>query len=146
MDEQFVRARVAGRHAANELSDLYIAESARLVKEHGVEASIAFLEQLRDNLVAIRPFPVPDPVPAPSADPSVPARDGVRAWDEDDLPNEFTLVVFDDYLRVETAEALNIGGKWLPKSVVMECDELENGDPVDEWPVKKWFARKEGLV
>ena len=144
MDEQFVRARVAGRHAANELSDLYIAESARLVKEHGVEASIAFLEQLRDNLVAIRPFPVtvPDPIPAPP----VPARDGVREWDEDDLPNEFMLVAFDDWVRVETADALNIGGRWLPKSVVMDFDELENGDPVDAWPVKKWFARKEGLV
>jgi len=144
-DEALIRARVAGRNAADEVAGLYVAESARLANEHGsqgLEASIAFLERLRDNLLAIRPLPpviVETPRPSPT---SLQSTD----YDEDDLPDGYVLVSFEDQVTAETDLAILIGDGdyWIPKSQLL--DPPQKGDYVESLPVREWFAEKEGLI
>lgn len=110
-----------------------------------------------DNLISIRPFPDPDeldldlrrPVlsrPRPPLPPNRGPNSEAREWSEDEIPNAYMLVEFkaevDGFTR---GGAIIIGDQCVPKSVLLEVESLLEGDAVDLWPVKKWFARKEGL-
>lgn len=143
-----VEAKVAGRNAAYELADLYVSQSADLMRahgKHGVVASVEFLETLRDSLVAIRPFKQDKPserAPAPKPAPVV--IDGVRQWQDWKVPDRFVLVEFDCCVEAMTEPAVLFGDRWVPKSQLLEIPEKDQ--PIGLWPVTKWFARKEGLV
>lgn len=140
MDEALVRARVAGRQAAHELADLYITESARLKEQHGLEASIAFLESLRDNLLAIRPLAVVKPSSA--IKPPPPARTG--GFQASDIPDGYVEVEFGEDVAAETEKAILLGQIWIPKSVIGECPS--KGDLVESLAIRRWFVEKEGLA
>ncbi len=141
IQESTIRSRKAGRDAAASLTELYIDESARLNAEHGLEASTAFLERLRDNLIAIRPLPTVEPEkPEPRIHES---PDGTREWDEREIPDRYVLVTFDAVCEVETDKAVKIGETWIPKSQIHEPPE--QGEYVGDHPVTQWFADKEGL-
>lgn len=139
--ESIVRARVAGRRAANELADLYVQEGSRINQEHGLEASIAFFETLRDNLIAIRPL---TPAVAPQSEPVAPqsARGGHSA-DWSDCPDGYVVVEFEADVEAETELAIKVGEHWIPKSQVLDCPS--EGDYVESLQVREWFAQKEGL-
>lgn len=147
VDEALVRARTAGRTSANELADLYIGQSAELKRaygDYGLEAAIAFLETLRDNLIAIRP-----PVKAvePPREKATKPRNGpapARDWNEDDFPDRFVLVEFNAPVVSETEKAVLIGNTWVPRSQIYEPPEA--GEHVGSWPVTEWFADKQGLA
>lgn len=141
MDEALVKARVAGRQAANELSDLYIQESARLKTEHGLEASITFLELLRDNLIAIRPLQVPAPSPPASKEVKQAPTGGFSA---SECPYGYVVVEFGEEIEAETERAILLGQRWIPKSQIHEYPE--KGDYVESLAVTEWFADKESLV
>ena len=146
------RRLVAGldvaRKQADELADLYVGASADLLREHGPEAATEFLERLRDSLVAIRPFEKPVPsavVPVVVTDVEQPnsVRSDVLDWDGD-LPRRFVLVDFGgEEVERETAEAIMIGGQWLPKSQLWEVPEV--GAFMGRWPLTKWLADKKDL-
>lgn len=150
MDEDHkrrVQGLVAARQQADELADLYVGASADLLREHGPEAATEFLERLRDSLVAIRPFEKPVPsavVPVVALDEQPNAdRSDVLDWDGD-LPRRFVLVDFGgEEVERETAEAIMIGGQWLPKSQLWEVPEV--GAFLGRWPITKWLAGKKGL-
>ena len=151
MDEnhkRLVAGLVAARKQADELADLYVGASADLLREHGPEAATEFLERLRDSLVAIRPFEKPVPsavVPVVVTDVEQPnsVRSDVLDWDGD-LPRRFVLVDFGgEEVERETAEAIMIGGQWLPKSQLWEVPEV--GAFMGRWPLTKWLADKKDL-
>ena len=150
MDEnhkRLVAGLVAARKQADELADLYVGASADLLREHGPEAATEFLERLRDSLVSIRPFekPAPAAVPRSIADVEQPnaVRSDVLDWDGD-LPRRFVLVDFGgEEVERETAEAIMIGGQWLPKSQLWEVPEV--GVFLGRWPLTKWLADKKDL-
>ena len=139
VDESVVRQRVQGRKAANELADLYITESARLDREHGLEASIAFLETLRDNLIAIRPLPVVESVAVTTQPVERRRVDSAKTW-INNVSDRMVLVQWDEEVKGETEKAILIGEHWVPRSQTV--DELEVGDYVEEWPVTRWWAEK----
>lgn len=141
MDAALVQARVAGRQAANELADLYITESARLKEQHGLEASIAFLETLRDNLLAIRPLAPVTPVTPPVMPEPAYRRSGFSA---DECPDDYVVVDFHEEIEAETDRAILIGQHWIPKSQIWECPE--RGEYVESLAIREWFVDKEGLA
>ena len=143
VDESLIRSRVAARQAANELTELYTAESARIKDAHGLEAAIVFLETLRDNLISIRPLPPVDELPEPKPAPVKSKQRGSRGWDDRDIPERYVLIEFDDECEAETDKAVKIGEHWIPKSQLLEVPEV--GEYVAEWPVTEWFVEKEGL-
>ena len=136
-DEALIRARVAGRQAANELAELYIAESARLKNEYGLEAAMAFLDSLRDALVQIRPLAEILSKPAEVIREPIQAA---RGWDERNIPERYVLMEFDDVVKHESDKAVLIGERWVPKSQMLEVPEL--GEYVEAWPVTEWWADK----
>lgn len=148
-DKLLIDARKAGREAADNLSDLYITESKRLCDSHGeygLEASITFLERLRDNLMAIRPIQekiAPRPNPAVVERSSVPSH-SATTYDDSDCPDGYVLIDFSDEVMAETDLAVMIGSQWVPKSML--DDVPERGEYVENLPVKSWFAEKEGLI
>lgn len=150
LNEQQVKARVAGRKAANELADLYISEGADLVKSHGEygqDAAIAFFERLRDNLIAIRPLPVVPAPAVPVVEKDYPTgklhEEDAIDWDTRDIPDRFVLVEFNDYVRTETDKAVLIGKEdWVPKGQMFEIPNV--GSYVKEWPVTRWIADNKG--
>ena len=145
-----VQGLVAARQQADLLADLYVGASADLLRQHGPEAATEFLERLRDSLVAIRPFEKPVSsvvVPATVADVAAPVSGSVRSdvldWDGD-LPRRFVLVDFGgEEVERETAEAIMVGGQWLPKSQLWEVPEV--GVFLGRWPLTKWLADKKDL-
>ena len=150
MDEnhkRLVAGLVAARKQADELADLYVGASADLLREHGPEAATEFLERLRDSLVSIRPFAKQAPsavVPVVASDeqPNA-ARSDVLDWDGD-LPRRFVLVDFGgEEVERETAEAIMVGGQWLPKSQLWEIPKV--GVFLGRWPLTKWLADKKDL-
>ena len=146
-DDSLIRARVAGRKAADDLADLYITESKRLLdenREHGLEASISFLERLRDNLIAIRPLPEKI-APQVKPEPVKPIRESSgTTWDDTECPDGYVLIEFGDEVMAETELAVMIGSQWVPKSVLLQVPE--RGDYVECIGVKEWFCEKEGLL
>lgn len=146
-NEPQVKAKVAGRDAADELADLYISQAADLVRSHGEygqDAAIEFFERLRDNLIAIRPLPVVDAKPVEAKKPVGRLREeDAIDWDQCDLPDRFVLVEFNEYVRQETDKAVLIGrDKWVPKGQMYEVPNV--GDYIGEWPVTRWIADKDG--
>lgn len=139
---------VAARQQADLLADLYVGASADLLREHGPEAATEFLERLRDSLVAIRPFSKQAPsavVPVVVADVEQPnsVHSDVLDWDGD-LPRRFVLVDFGgEEVERETAEAIMVGGQWLPKSQLWEVPNV--GVFLGRWPLTKWLADKKDL-
>ena len=70
-------------------------------------------------------------------------RSDVLDWDGD-LPRRFVLVDFGgEEVERETAEAIMIGGQWLPKSQLWEVPEV--GAFMGRWPLTKWLADKKDL-
>lgn len=55
VDESKVRARVAGRRAAEEFLTLALEESSEISKRHGIDGGIAFLLSLTEQLQQIIP-------------------------------------------------------------------------------------------
>lgn len=148
-----LKAKVAGRTAANELADLYVSQSATLYKqfgEHGEAASVAFLETLRDALVAVRPFPKEDSriVSRTSLVPSVPRQQAAWGdrwdWDQDPPGDRFVFVEFGERISGETDKAVKLGDLWVPKSQMPETPP--NGKEIGWWPVTKWWAEKNDLA
>lgn len=151
MDEnhkRLVHGLVAARQQADVLADLYVGASADLLKEYGLEAATEFLERLRDSLVAIRPFEArPQVAPAVVRDAVAvdcgSHRGDVLDWDGD-LPRRFVLVDFGgEEVERETAEAIMVGGKWLPKSQLWEVPDV--GVFLGRWPLTKWLAERKGM-
>ena len=146
--KRLVAGLVAARKQADELADLYVGASAHLLREHGPEAATEFLERLRDSLVSIRPFAKQAPsavVPVVVADVEQHNADSsdVLDWDGD-LPRRCVLVdVGGDEVERETAEAIMVGGQWLPKSQLWEVPEV--GVFLGRWPLTKWLADKKDL-
>ncbi len=139
-------AVVAGRKAANELADLYVSESAALFRkfcEHGEAASMAFLETLRDALVAIRPFHKEEPKPAPVARQHIVSGGSEHDFDGGEVGDRFVFVYFGERVSGETDKAVRIGECWVPKSQMLEVPP--GGVTIGEWPVTRWWAEKNDL-
>lgn len=146
VDAQYVIVRKEAREAANSLADMICEESGRLVAKHGQNGQVAaevFLEQLRDYLVAIRPFPVV--VPAKEADLPVASKslDQPESDWTGDVPSRYVLVQFDAAVKAVTDKAVLIGDQWVPRSQLWEIPA--KGSEVVRWPVSRWFAEKEEL-
>ena len=142
MDEQLVRTRVEARKLANELTDYITSESSKLNTKLGLDASCTFLDTIRDNLIALRPLPIP-PLWTPEKPGHIKQYEKpARGWDNVILPEEYRLITINAECTWETEKAVMIGGKWFPKSVMLEIPET--GDYIDEWPVADWWATKEG--
>lgn len=162
MDKQLVEARVAGRTAANELTDKWIAASKDLRDlfgdTYGIEAAIAFLDTLRDNLIAVRPLAAPTldsqqtvEIRGESQPIKQREREPETTWDHDDVPDGYELAELNREAVAESGNAwgFTIPGSdkllWLPKSRMYEPGLLSQGDYVTTWPIERWLCDREGL-
>lgn len=146
VDAKYVVARKEARELANSLADMICEESGRLVAKHGQHGQVAaevFLEQLRDYLVAIRPFPVVEPAKVAQSPVVSESSDGAESDWTGEVPSRYVLVQFDGAVEAVTDKAVRIGDQWVPRSQLWEIPAM--GSEVVRWPVSRWFAEKEGL-